>query len=278
MNPRTSPGQNHNAKRSYRSLISLSAMTGASSKRSLRSGMARSGAMSSLTGEENAYLSSLDRSALLRQSALELAQRKQYAKAIALFNVLIDTDLGNASDYNNRGLIHFQSGNPVRALADYNHALRLNPRLAKVYNNRANCYAALGQLEAALLDYEMAIDLNPTDIRARINQGITFRDLALYDQAIESLDLSLQLIELLEGSKHLEESVSPLEGHVYAERGRTHHLAGDWNCAVADYHRALAHLPITKTQIDLSYRLRQQVVGWLEELLAPLFAENSDLD
>lgn len=277
MNPRTSPGHNHHAKRSYRSLISLSASAGASSKRSLRSGVARSGAVPSLTVEDNAHLSSLDRLALLRQSALELAQQKQYAKAIALFNVLIETNFGNASDYNNRGLIHFQSGNPVRALVDYNHALKLNPRLAKVYNNRANCYAALGQLEAALLDYEMAIDLNPTDIRARINQGITFRDLELYDQAIESFDLSLQLIELLDGSSHIEESLSPLAGHIYAERGRTHHLAGDWNCAVADYHRALAYLPITKAQVDLSYRLRQQVVGWLEELLAPLLAENNDL-
>ncbi|HEY9618062.1 MAG TPA: tetratricopeptide repeat protein [Microcoleaceae cyanobacterium] len=277
MNPRTSPGHNHNAKRSYRSLISLSAMAGASSRRSLRSGVARpSGAVPSLGVEEDASLSSLDRLALLRQSAIEMAQQKQYAKAIALFNVLIDTDSGNASDYNNRGLIHFQSGNPVRALADYNHALRLNPRLAKVYNNRANCYAALGQLEAALLDYEMAIDLNPTDIRARINQGITFRDLELYDQAIESFDLSLQLIELLDGTNIAEQSLA-LEGHIHAERGRTHHLAGDWNCAVADYQRALMHLPLTKSQVDLSYRLRQQVVGWLEELLSPLFAENNDL-
>ncbi|MGI0487755.1 tetratricopeptide repeat protein [Pantanalinema rosaneae CENA516] len=276
MNPRTSPGYDHNAKRSYRALISLSAHAGASGKRSRRLGVARSGAMTSLPAEEETHLSSQDRLTLLRQTAIDLAQQKQYAKAIALFNVLINADSGNASDYNNRGLIHFQSGDPVRALADYNRALRLNPRLAKVYNNRANCYAALGQLEAALLDYEMAIDLNPTDIRSRINQGITFRDLELYEQAIECFDLSLQLIELLDNTNTAEPTIA-LQGHIYAERGRTHHLAGDWNWAVADYHRALAHLPMSNPQVALSYRLRQQVVGWLEALLAPLFAENNDL-
>lgn len=271
MNLRTSPDHHHNAKRSYRSLISLSASAGASSKRSLRSGVTRSGSVPSVMAEEDVHLSSQDRLTLLRQSAIELAQQKQYAKAIALFNVLINTDSGNASDYNNRGLIHFQSGDPVRALADYNRALQLNPRLAKVYNNRANCYAALGQLEAALLDYEMAIDLNPTDIRSRINQGITFRDLELYDQANECFDLSLQLIELLDGTSTVDQAIA-LEGHIYAERGRTHHLAGDWNCAVADYQRALVHLPLSSTQVTLSYRLRQQIVGWLEELLSPLFS------
>jgi tetratricopeptide (TPR) repeat protein len=33
-----------------------------------------------------------------------------------------------------------------------------------------------------------------------------------------------------------------LEGNIYAERGRTYELRGDWNCAIADYQKALALL------------------------------------
>lgn len=196
-------------------------------------------------------------SASLRQQALAEAQQGNYAEAIALFSCLIDQNPDHASDYSNRGLVYFQSGEAEAALADYNQAIALNPRLDSAYNNRANYYAAQEQFLEAILDYDIALDLNPTNVRAWINQGITFRDLEMYDRALESLDLALCL--------------GRLEGHVYAERGRTYHLRGDWNCAVADYQRALAELPPADTQHrNPSMRLRLQVEGWLHDLLAPL--------
>ncbi|HBE30313.1 MAG TPA: hypothetical protein DD990_02925, partial [Cyanobacteria bacterium UBA11368] len=61
-----------------------------------------------------------------------------------------------------------------------------------------------------------------------------------------------------------------LKGHVYAERGRTYHLLGDWNWAIADYHRALNHLPQSNlSTANAAARLRQQVENWLNELLSP---------
>ena len=72
-------------------------------------------------------------------------------------------------------------------------AIALDPKLDSAYNNRANCHIARGNLAAALVDYEIALDFNPTNLRARVNQGITFRDLGLYDLAIENFDLALFL-------------------------------------------------------------------------------------
>ncbi len=214
------------------------------------------------------YLSQSDQAVLLRQEAIDKAQQGQVSEAIDLFTVLIHYNPRSASNYNNRGLLHFQAGQYTRALADYNLALQLNPKLGKTYNNRANCYAAFGDLEAAIADYETAIDLDPTDIRARLNQGITFRDLAMFDQAVECFDLALQCSQLLNTT----DTVVPaaLEGHVYAERGRTYHLLGDWNCAIADYYRALAHLPLATSPLDVSHRLRTQVASWMDDLLNPL--------
>jgi len=193
----------------------------------------------------------------LRSSAWAKAQEGDYTEAIALLSQLINRHPHDAIDYNNRGLVYFQSDQLAQALSDYDTALQLNPHLVSAYNNRANYYAACGQLVAAIADYDRAIDLNPSYVRAWINRGITLRDLGRYDQAIENFDIALLL--------------GQLEGHIYAERGRTYHLWGDWNCCLADYRRAVTELPQNSTSSsDESSRLRLKVITWLNQLLGPM--------
>lgn len=192
----------------------------------------------------------------LRSSAWDKVQQGDYTEAITLLSQLIDRHPDHAINYNNRGLVFFQSGQLVAAIADYNTALQLNPHLASAYNNRANYYAACGQLVAAIADYDQALDLNPSYVRARINRGITLRDLGYYGQAIENFDIAAVL--------------GQLKGHIYAERARTYHLWGDWNCAISDYRRALTHLPQPDaSSFDPASRLRLQVETWLSQLLSP---------
>lgn len=198
------------------------------------------------------------------QSQLELAQRLRtlvqkkaeqgdYLAAIAILNQLISSYPNNAADYNNRGLMYFYNNQFSEAIADYNRAIKLNSRLDSAYNNRANAYAAQSNFASALSDYEIALDLNPGNLRAWINQGIAFRELGLYDLAIENFDLTLLL-----GQK--------FKGRIYAERGYTYHLRGDWNCAIADYHRALDQFSAKTTP----HPYQQKVAGWLEKLLNPI--------
>ncbi len=194
----------------------------------------------------------------LRSCALSSAKKGNYTEAIALLTELIHRHPQNSVDYNNRGLIYFQSGEMPKALGDYNTALQLNPNLASAYNNRGNYHAAGAEFAAALSDYDQAIDLNPSYVRARINRGITLRDLAQYEEAIETFEVAMLF--------------GQLEGHIWAERGRTYHLWGDWNCAIADYRRALTHLPGLDRQSNMSmsgYRLHLQLENWLNELLLP---------
>lgn len=202
----------------------------------------------------NASGKSAMRDSDLRSCALTKAQQGYYTDAIALLSQLIHLHPDNAIDYNNRGLIYFQSGETQKAFCDYNTALQLNPNLASAYNNRANYYAACGELVAAIADYDQALDLNPSYVRAWINRGITCRDLGQYEEAVENFEVALLF--------------GQLKGHILAERGRTYHLWGDWNCAIADYRRALTQLPsLSPSGEDPSSRLRLQVENWLNELL-----------
>ena len=194
-----------------------------------------------------------EKMALLRHQASCHVQLGNYQEAATLLKTLIHQNPYSAIDYNNRGFVHLKLGNFPAALADLNQAIKLNPNLDRAYNNRGNYHAHQGQLVAALGDYGTAVSLNPQNIRAWINQGITLRDMELYRLAIESFDYSLYLGQMW--------------GHIYAERGRTRHLSGDWNWAIADYHTALQHLPPQGQGTLENQQLQQRIETWRQQLL-----------
>jgi tetratricopeptide (TPR) repeat protein len=181
------------------------------------------------------------------------ANQGDYVVAIALLDQLIALRPNHAVNYNNRGLMYFRNNQIIEALCDLSLALEINPHLDSAYNNRANCYAAQGDLPEAIADYDLALDLNPGNLRAWINQGIAFRELELYELGLENFDIALLIGDAL-------------QDRIYAERGRTYHLRGDWNCAISDYQTALNILTSKPDEVNYFYRVQ----SWFNELLSPL--------
>ena len=207
-------------------------------------------------------LDSADRDRLLRQQSLFYAQLGDFTTALSGLNLLLSRNPDSAGDYNNRGLLYFQAGKLDLALSDYNKALVLDNTLANAYNNRANYYVAQGDLLVAVADYQTAIELDSSNIRAWINQGITFRELDMYIPALNNFKEALDL-------NHEEPDYGAyifLSAHIYAERGRTNHLLGHWNCAMNDYYEAIAYLNHESQGYNYP-PLWWQVDGWLGELL-----------
>ncbi|MFQ4139378.1 tetratricopeptide repeat protein [Nodosilinea sp. PGN35] len=206
---------------------------------------ARAAAYDSVTG---AYTTDDD---TLSRLAAAAVKRQQYCEALDLLNQLVERHPQRAMYYSNRGLVYLWVGQPNAALADCDRAISLNPDLDQAYNNRAMAHASLGDLAAALNDYERAIDLNPFNSRARINLGITLRQMGELERALDCFDEALMFHQLPE--------------FIYAERGRTYHLRGDWNCAIADYHRTLTAANLKSgEQVQL---LVERVKRWFSELL-----------
>ena len=214
--------------------------------------------LASLSNCSLATLDDLNSQRCLRSCIQEKASQGEYEIAISILDRLIAHDPNNARDYNNRGLMYFRNNQIIEALCDLSQALEIDPYLDSAYNNRANCYAAQGDLSNAIADYDLALDINPANLRAWINQGITFRELELYDLALENLDIALIIGDAL-------------HERIFAERGRTYHLRGDWNCAAGDYQKAL-DLLVIRPKLG---KYRNKVIGWLDQLLYPLIVDNN---
>ena len=61
--------------------------------------------------------------------------------------------------YMNRGIGYYDKGDYDRAIADYDKAIELNPKLAPAYNDRGNVYSAKGDYDRAIADFDKAIEL-----------------------------------------------------------------------------------------------------------------------
>ncbi|MEO0457115.1 MAG: tetratricopeptide repeat protein [Cyanobacteria bacterium P01_A01_bin.114] len=202
-----------------------------------------------------AQLSEAEKLRLLRRRIRRDAQCGQYESAIRLLSYLIYHHPGQANDYNNRGLMYQYRQQWSKAMADFNQALTLQPTADRIYNNRANCYAAQQDWLNALDDYDRAIDINPFNMRARINQAVTFREMGQYEDALECFDIAMFF--------------GQPNASLLAERGRTNHLHGHWNCAARDYGLALEALRTDAVCLARSRSvLKKRVQLWEKALLA----------
>ena len=67
----------------------------------------------------------------------------------------------DAIAFNNRGIAYHDKGDNDRAIADYDEAIRLDPKFARAFINRGNAYRDKGDNDRAIADYNEAIRLDP---------------------------------------------------------------------------------------------------------------------
>lgn len=81
-------------------------------------------------------------------------------RAIADYDQALRLDPKNAAAYDNRAIALEARGDRDDAIKDYNEALRLTPRNATAYLNRAGLFLEDGDLSRALDDYTKALTIN----------------------------------------------------------------------------------------------------------------------
>jgi len=103
--------------------------------------------------------------------ALEWASQGNHDRALADFDLAADLDPRLPSIYYNRALSRSEKGDHDRAIVDYDAALRANPGDAKAHTGRAVEWTMKGDYKRALADYEDVIRLDPRGMAGYFGRG-----------------------------------------------------------------------------------------------------------
>jgi tetratricopeptide (TPR) repeat protein len=130
---------------------------------------------------------------------------------------------------NARGVLLMQAGDTDAALAEFDHAVALEPGFADAHANRGAALQRQEQLDAALAAYETALCFAPTHANAAFNRGNVLK---LLNRPVASLKAFDAVIAARPGFA---------EG--YINRARIHGELRDHEAALADFERALSLQP-----------------------------------
>jgi lipoprotein NlpI len=125
----------------------------------------------------------------------------------------------------NRGIEWAARGEHQRAIADYDSAIRLDPKFAEAYFNRGHAWANRGNSDRAIADYGAAIRLNPKDPTALASRAAEWLLKGEHARAAADFDAALK--------------IDPKSGGALFGRGRARFYTGDYAGAAGDMEQAL---------------------------------------
>jgi tetratricopeptide (TPR) repeat protein len=118
-------------------------------------------------------------------------------RAIAACTRLIQSDRSASADVAaalvNRGTAYDESGQHIRAIRDFDEAIRLKPNDAVAFNERGFAYLGLGQFSRAVADYDRAVALGPDFAEAYNNRGVAYNQMGLWGRTIDDFNQAIQL-------------------------------------------------------------------------------------
>lgn len=143
--------------------------------------------------------------------------------------------------------LSYWSFGQAQTIADYDKALRLNPKDATTYCSRGAAYAAKGDYDRAISDFTAAIRLNPKYAEAFSSRGFAYSEKNDLDRAISDFSQALRLNPNLVEAYH--------RGVVYAKKG-------DYDQAISDFNQAIRlnpNLAEAHSNLGLAYYIKGNI-------------------
>src|ERR1700722_18813971 len=95
--------------------------------------------------------------------------------------------------FNNRGNAWYSKGEYDRAIADFDEAIRLDPKGPFPYNGRGNAWASKVEYGRAIADFDESIRLQPKNSSSRNNRGLAWKETREFDRAIADFNDAIRL-------------------------------------------------------------------------------------
>lgn len=137
----------------------------------------------------------------------------------------------NVAGYDHRGDMYFEEQNYKRAVADFTHVIRLEPKNARAYFDRARSYRNQRQWDKARADFKKAIALKP--------------DFAAAKEQLAFMEHKLKQAGTV--SKEPDKPKNPLSAKgnysLHYGLGTVNHTKGNYTAAIKDFTKALEFEP-----------------------------------
>lgn len=118
----------------------------------------------------------------------EFTQAREYDKAIAEFEAALKRDPKNVSAMSNLGVVYYHLGRLDEAIAQYQKAIELAPEDADIRSNLAAAYVQKGELDSALEQYQAAVNANPQLAEAHFGLGVVYQQMGKTAEAIQAFE------------------------------------------------------------------------------------------
>lgn len=165
------------------------------------------------------------------------ADKEDWEGAIADLDQALSLDPGDLNALDLRAYVWSRKGEPKKAIADFNAAIRQKPSCWRL-SGRAEIWFELGEIDESIADFSEAIRLDPRSQRAYYNRGLIREKNGDLDGAIADYNESIRL--------------DPTVETVYYDRGNARSAKSDLDGAIADYTEAIRRNP----QYCLAYNNR----------------------
>lgn len=158
---------------------------------------------------------------------LRYSSKLEHDKAIADFNEALRLEPRNDITFYNRGMSYGDKQDYDRAIADFNESIRLVPKNSSVFLGRASVYAAKNDHDRAIVDFNESIRIDGKNALAFLLRGDSYLALAKpqFDKAIQDYTESIRL--------------DPKNKDAFVARGSAYARIHDHDRAMVDYNDAM---------------------------------------
>jgi len=197
-----------------------------------------SGSPQSSVGKESPTPGVDESSAELVNRGIEKGKKGDLDGAIADFDRAIKADPKDDAPYFNRAQAKSLKKDAAGAIADYTRAIELGSTNPAAYNNRGNARAENNDSDGAIADYTRAIELNPNYARAYYNRSVAKQTKGDTAGAKADLKTAKRLDPGLAVNDADAVTVEDLFNRAGAKKA-----GGDLDGAIGDYSRAIQLAP-----------------------------------